>query len=288
MSGGGLYLNLIPKEGGNVFSGSNFFGYTAHSFQGDNLTDDLQARGVTSGDAVDHIYDFNVSVGGPIMRDKLWFFGSFRDIGNGNIVANSFYADGRPGINDQTVKNMTARLTSQLSPRNKVTAYMDRAYKNVFHSFSAGQDPATASVRWPPILYYTAAAKWTATVTNKLLFELGVGAVANNYAYRYQEGIHQDRGTPAWYATAARQDIALSTLTTAASSRRIPLSDAADAAELGVLRHRVSLVQGGCPGASGNVPPGLRRERRPRPTLSERRSRTPCPCTTRRCARSTG
>ena len=217
VSGGGLYLNLIPKEGGNIYSGSNFFGYTANSFQGDNLTDDLKARGVTSGDAVDHIYDLNASVGGPIVRDKLWFFGSFRDIGNGNIVANSFYADGRPGINDQTVKNMTARLTSQLSSRNKVTAYMDRAYKNVFHSFSAGQDPATASVRWPPILYYTAAAKWTATVTNKLFFELGVGAVANNYAYRYQEGIHQDRGTPAWYATAARQDIALSTLTTAAT-----------------------------------------------------------------------
>src|SRR5919197_1745061 len=125
VSAGGPHLNLIPREGGNMFSGATYFGYTNGSFQSDNLTDDLLKRGLQTPDSVDKIFDVNASLGGPIVRDTLWFFGSYRSVGNDNIVANSSYPDGSPGIYDQRVRNYTLRLTWQVSPRNKITAYDD-------------------------------------------------------------------------------------------------------------------------------------------------------------------
>ncbi len=215
VSGGGLFINLIPKEGGNKFSGSSFIGYTDHSFQGDNLTPELQAKGLTTGDGVEYIYDVNASLGGPIARDKLWFFGSYRNVGNANIVANSFYPDGSPGLYDQDVQNYTVRLTWQAAQRLKATTYIDRVFKHVDHAFSSGEDVVTASKLWPTPLYYTGAVKLTSTFTDRLLFEGGFGASVNDISMKYQPGIAKERGTPAWYATASRQDLTLSTRTVA-------------------------------------------------------------------------
>ena len=50
-----------------------FLAGTSHGLQANNLTDDLQARGLTSVNSIRSIYDVNGVVGGPILRSKLWF-----------------------------------------------------------------------------------------------------------------------------------------------------------------------------------------------------------------------
>src|SRR5436189_3574530 len=159
VSAGGPHLNLVPREGGNRFSGATYFGYSGHSFQSDNLTQDLMARGLRTPDAVNLIFDANASLGGPIKRDRLWFFGSYRNVGNNNIVANSFYPDGSPGIYDQRVRNYTLRLTWQVNPRNKITAYDDYQTKYVGHLFTSGTEVQFGAARRPPVLKYTDAVK---------------------------------------------------------------------------------------------------------------------------------
>jgi hypothetical protein len=216
ISAGGVVVNLIPREGGNTFSGAFFAGYTGSSFQGSNLTPELEARGLRQGDAVDYVYDVNWFIGGPIKRDKLWFFGSHRDVGNANVVANSFYPDGRPGLYDQRLYQFTVRLTSQLTPRNKFSAFLDRPIKNVPHDYASGTEVSAASRRRTDVLYYTTSLKWSSTVTNRLMFEAAWGGMANAINFIYQPGIAKERGTPEWYATASRQDIVLSTRTVAA------------------------------------------------------------------------
>ena len=120
VSGGGVRINMIPKDGGNTFSGSAFVGGTNGSWQADNVTDELRAAGLQSGDAVAHIKDYNFSFGGPIMRDKLWFFASWRWISTNEIAANSFKPDGSPAIEDQWIQNQMVRMTWQVSPREQV------------------------------------------------------------------------------------------------------------------------------------------------------------------------
>jgi hypothetical protein len=210
---GGPHVNLIPREGGNTFSSTTYLGYTDGAWQSDNLGE-LIDRGLSQPDSVDVLYYANVSAGGPIKRDKLWFFGGFGDAGNNNIVADSFYPDGSPGIYDQRVTNYTLRLTSQLNLRNRITGHTDYAKKRLGHEFTSGIDVATASWARVPIRKYTASAKWTSTLSSNVLLETGVFAVENAQGRKYHPGIRQDPFTPAWYATAARVDLVRGTTTT--------------------------------------------------------------------------
>src|SRR5436190_22727968 len=230
VSAGGPHLNLIPREGGNTFTGATYFGYTNGSFQTDNLTKDLLDRGLRTPDAVDLIYDANASIGGPIKRDRLWFFGSYRNVGNNNIVANSTYPDGSPGIYDQRVRNYTLRLTWQVNARNKITGYDDYQWKYVGHLFTSGTDVLLAAARRPPVLKYTDAVKWTSTVSNKLVFDAGFGTSVNAYREGYQPGILRTPFTPEWYANASRVDSVRSTM------------NLASAPELGTYNFRYMLI----------------------------------------------
>jgi hypothetical protein len=217
VSAGGPHLNLIPREGGNNFSGATYLGYTSHRFQYSNLTPDLLKRGLQTPDAVNMIYDANLSAGGPIERDRLWFFASYRNVGNDNIVANSTYPDGRPGIYDQRVHNYTVRLTWQASPRNKITAYDDYQTKYVGHLFTSGVDVATAARRRDPVLKYTGAAKWTSTLSPKMMFDVGYGTSVNSFTEKYEPGIAKPPFSPEWYTNVARVDINRGTTTTAST-----------------------------------------------------------------------
>jgi hypothetical protein len=125
VSGGGLRINMIPKEGGNRVSGALFAGGTHRKWQADN-TAGLRSRGVTSGDTVDHTSDYNFAIGGPIRQDRLWYFTTIRRIATNETVAQNFYRDGRQGIEDQWIYNILGRLTYQATGNTKVTGYFDR------------------------------------------------------------------------------------------------------------------------------------------------------------------
>src|SRR4249919_823190 len=79
VAGGGVRLNMIPRDGGNQLNGSLFLGYQDKSFQSDNLTDDLRARGLRTADGIGKLYNIEGAFGGPIKKDSVWIFGSVRD-----------------------------------------------------------------------------------------------------------------------------------------------------------------------------------------------------------------
>jgi hypothetical protein len=180
-----------------------------HTWQSSNITPELKAAGLPSADATQWLAEVTPAFGGPIARDKLWFFGSARFFKFELAPAGAFYADGRPGFNDGNVHNATARLTWQPTPRNKVSVYGDRSWKGSSNGGTGpGRDWATATTLGPNSNYYFYQGKWTFPATNKLLFENGASfAVYNALTGAYQAGILQPRGTPAWYADAARLDL---------------------------------------------------------------------------------
>ena len=69
----------------------------------------LRARGITTpGEAVPH-YDINYSVGGPIIKDRLWFFISGRNWAYNNYVANAFNPDGTQAVDDNNAEGVSRR-----------------------------------------------------------------------------------------------------------------------------------------------------------------------------------
>ena len=76
--GGGLGMNVIPKEGGNQFVGSFFVTGANGSMQSSNVTEELIAQGLTTPNKLKRVYDVNPSGGGPVFKDRLWFYASLR------------------------------------------------------------------------------------------------------------------------------------------------------------------------------------------------------------------
>jgi hypothetical protein len=201
ISGGGVRINMIPKEGGNRISGSLFMGGTDGSWQANNVGPDLVARGLSVGEKVDHISDYNFAIGGPIKQDKLWYFTTIRRIATNELVANNFFKNGTQGMEDQWIYNALLRLTYQISPKNKLTAYYDRYPKFKGHEMGALTDPETAAARrdWRHAIYYTGQVKYTSTVTSRLLLEMGYSTNIEYLYIGYQPGIQKERGSPEWF-----------------------------------------------------------------------------------------
>src|SRR5215471_6879711 len=69
---GGPAFNLIPKTGGNTFSGTGFLSEAGKWSQGDNLDDELKSFGLTAAPELIKNWDTNFALGGPIVKDRLW------------------------------------------------------------------------------------------------------------------------------------------------------------------------------------------------------------------------
>jgi len=87
---GGPTLNIVPKEGGNQLTGQLYFSQVTEGMVGSNYTQELQDRGLSTPGAFKKLWDYNVGVGGPLLRDRLWFFGQVRSEGYSNTVPGMF------------------------------------------------------------------------------------------------------------------------------------------------------------------------------------------------------
>ena len=111
---GGVLVNMIPRIGGNQFKGSSVLTFANSSFQGSNIDDQLRARGFNLAGGLDHLYDANVSVGGPIKRDRLWFYTSIRRWAFFNRLPGITNKDGSQTVADDKLGGHTGRATWQL------------------------------------------------------------------------------------------------------------------------------------------------------------------------------
>ncbi|MGE0594302.1 MAG: carboxypeptidase regulatory-like domain-containing protein [Vicinamibacterales bacterium] len=181
---GGVRVNFIPKDGGNTFANSTFVSFANESMQGDNFSQELQDAGLGTPNKLLHTFDLNESFGGPLKRDKLWFWFStrFNDVANEAPIflnANAFNPNewlyvpdtGNPAVAKGTQNNNSIRVTWQATPRNKIAGTF-KADKwcncpsdiNATRSFEAGRDRRFPNLKQEHL-------EWTSPVTNRLLLE---------------------------------------------------------------------------------------------------------------------
>ena len=198
---GGVQVNVVPREGGNIFHGYFFANYASSGLQSDNLSDDLRKRGLTTANKIDHIWDVNGAYGGPIKHDNLWFYSAHRSFGYANFVAGGYYnatqgtpfytADlSRTSVVDEKNRSHTLRLTWQASKTNKFNFSVDVENNCDCHVGLTSSTSPEAAIRWyfanPN---YLTQASWSHPVSSKLLLEAGVTTLIFNFPTVPQVGV---------------------------------------------------------------------------------------------------
>ncbi len=196
-SAGGVRANMIPKDGGNAFKGTGFFSARQRLDAVRQLGRCDRQGACGRRDALSRVWDVNLAEGGPIKKDKLWFFTSFRDWGVEQYIANSFFRYGTGGrsADDRRCPHHERDAASdhRVGDKHKVAGYLDRIRKFRGHENSAPAGYAIAGeatdIRAPK-QYYTSEFKYTGTLTSKFLIEGGFAI--NNESYSLTP---QDPGT---------------------------------------------------------------------------------------------
>ena len=180
MAQGGISFNMVMRDGGNQYKGYGYFGGSTAGMNADNLTDELRGRGLPEASELIKIYDANLSFGGPVKRDRLWFFLSTRYQRFDQYEA-GLNPDGSRPLDDNTISDLTGRLTYQLNQKNKITAFYENDDK-----WRGGRRDRSADFQFiesrAAILQetpnsYAGGVKGTSTLTSKLLFEAGLSLI---------------------------------------------------------------------------------------------------------------
>lgn len=220
----GVNINLVSKNATDKFRASGRFYLTDDQFQSKNITDDLRRQGATSGNPIQNIKDFGLEAGGPVIKGKLWAWGSYgkQDV---KVGVNSFYLKTdacRPvaaaplnfAIQDvwdclntdlTTLNNYNLKLTYQMS-RNDQIAFLANAAGKVRNARGADdlhpidatnrqkgvEDPALGSTWWKTGVPKTYKASWRHIFSDRFAMELQYAHVGNNFVLDFHEDALKD------------------------------------------------------------------------------------------------
>lgn len=112
----GANINMIPKSGSNDFKGSVYFLGTGKDLAGNNVDDRLRAEGVGTGNLPLRLYDYTVDGGGPIKRDRVWWYSSYHVFDLYNTII------GFPRENRGELTHWTTRVSTQVTRNNHLSA----------------------------------------------------------------------------------------------------------------------------------------------------------------------
>ena len=120
----GVTMNLVVKSGSNTWKGQGSANYQSGDMQSKNVTADLLAKGYAPGaNKFTKLKDYYGEIGGPILRDRLWFYASHRDASSGNFIPGFVQLSDRQQVEFYTkLQDPTAKVTYQISKSNKFEA----------------------------------------------------------------------------------------------------------------------------------------------------------------------
>jgi len=195
---GGMQLNMIPRDGGNIFSGLMQLAYSGPDLQSNNINDALIARGLDSSTrglaSIKKFYDVAGGVGGPIRQNRLWFFGAARKSQTQQYAAGIFWNKhtqpqsmlyepdlSRPAHSNDFYRDYSLRLTLQAAERHKIVVggSFQANCNCVYLLFRPQGGPLVSPEAAKQHAYnpaYNITTTWTYPATNQLMFMIAAGA----------------------------------------------------------------------------------------------------------------
>lgn len=165
---GGAQINIIPKSGGNEFKGSFYFTGTGKDLASNNVDDRLRAQGVSVGTLPLRMYDTNVDGGGRIVKDRLWWYASFREYQYYDTII------GFPRDHFARLRNYTFKPTLQVTANNKVAVlFAYRLKEEPLRDASFNVPPESTHYQYSPSYFENV--NWTSVLGQRTFFEIATG-----------------------------------------------------------------------------------------------------------------
>ena len=191
----GVFTNQVTKSGGNRFSGEYSFLFMNSAMQSDNvdqyILDRLGAAPGTpvaaAGNPTDIMYDYSATIGGPIKRDKIWFFGSFRWFRLDQFQIGAINPDGSLAIDDNLLRVGLAKGTYQATNDSRLSLVYIPHIRERFHRRNAPflAVPDKAAIR--NILdTESSVASWNQVFGSSKVLNVSFGRVWGDFSNRYQ------------------------------------------------------------------------------------------------------
>ena len=148
---GGVLMNIITKTGTNSYTGSAMFQGTNHSLESDNVSSDPELKkqllagvppralaanpDLVPGANTPRLYDSGFTLGGPILKDKLWFFSSARYNQVYRYQVGSYNPDGTQLLDDNTMPNVMGKASWAINDKAQLHSLVNwtrklRAHQN--------------------------------------------------------------------------------------------------------------------------------------------------------------
>ena len=184
---GGVRINFIPRDGGNTFAGVMYARFTNDALQGSNLSPQLVARGLKTPNSIKTNWEVNPGFGGPLKRDKVWFYLSGRYTKDQGLIA-GMYANknannpnawtyepdlSRPATAGSVQSEEKLRLSWQAAARHKIGLTWQEQTDNPCPADVTATSSAEAGTCRPQPVIRVAQTEWTSPMTNRLLLEGG-------------------------------------------------------------------------------------------------------------------
>lgn len=127
---GGVFINMVTKSGSNRFTSQTLFTYQAEGTQSDNIDEALKNFGLRpKAAAVDRITNFNVNAGGPLLKNRAFYFAALNDQRTHvNVVGFPAVGNfsGDDIIEKTDITSILARPTIQLGTNHRLDATISR------------------------------------------------------------------------------------------------------------------------------------------------------------------
>ena len=176
----GNQVNAVIKTGTNQFHGDMYFDYENPDFQGHNISQPQILQGAGYGQRLHTYFDPNGDFGGPIIKNKFWFYLSLRD----QTVA--FGVVGAPIQSPGSVpsyaydRNATYKLTGNINQKQRLSHYIQwNPILKPQRNLAAGD--------YEDAMYYQKAmawvgnVQWTSTWSPKFFTNMLIGTWGYNF-----------------------------------------------------------------------------------------------------------
>ena len=124
----GIQVATIVKSGGNAFHGGSYVSSTNSSLESENVDQELIDAGIRATNSLQYRYDVSGEVGGRLVRDKLWFYGSLRRRERALEVFNAFHDEGVPSEDVDHDGYGTIKVSYQVNPSTRLIGFYQKTH----------------------------------------------------------------------------------------------------------------------------------------------------------------